>query len=110
MIACPDGWHLPTTTEWETLFTEVGGKSAGKVLKSQTGWRRGTDAFGFSALPAGHYCCGDYNLEGTAAYFWSSTEYGLANADRMHLFYDDDDAHLDYSAKFYGFSVRCLQD
>ena len=33
--ACPSGWHLPSKTEWETLFTTVGGNStAGKVLKS----------------------------------------------------------------------------
>lgn len=36
---CPEGWHLPDTTEWSKLFTAVGGQStAGKILKSQTGW------------------------------------------------------------------------
>ena len=36
---CPEGWHLPDTTEWSKLFTAVGGISeAGKILKSQTGW------------------------------------------------------------------------
>jgi len=61
---CPDGWHLPTRTEWNALFTEVGGKStAGKILKSQTGWDgNGTDEYGFSALPAG----GRYKAASTA--------------------------------------------
>ena len=36
---CPDGWHLPTQAEWNTLFTAVGGSStAGKMLKSTSGW------------------------------------------------------------------------
>ena len=37
---CPEGWHLPTKAEFETLFTAVGGQStASKVLKSTSGWR-----------------------------------------------------------------------
>ena len=38
---CPEGWHLPTGTEWATLFTEVGGSDlAGKMLKSKSGWKK----------------------------------------------------------------------
>lgn len=55
---CPKGWHLPDTTEWQSLFSAVGGKTAaGKMLKSTSGWNsngEGLDAFGFSALPAGY--------------------------------------------------------
>ena len=54
---CPEGWHLPSNEEWETLFTAVGGMSvAGTKLKSMSGWSKsgnGTDEFGFKALPAG---------------------------------------------------------
>ena len=61
VLACPAGWHLPSKSEFETLFEAVGGKSvAGKMLKSKHGWRdmsgeesagNGTDAFSFSASP-----------------------------------------------------------
>ena len=51
---CPEGWHLPDTTEWNTLFTAVGGSSiAGTKLKFMSGWYNsgnGTDDFGFSSL------------------------------------------------------------
>jgi uncharacterized protein (TIGR02145 family) len=31
---CPDGWHIPSMGEWETLIDELGGKNvAGKQLK-----------------------------------------------------------------------------
>ena len=52
------GWHLPDTTEWQSLFSAVGGKTAaGKMLKSTSGWNsngEGLNAFGFSALSAGY--------------------------------------------------------
>lgn len=52
-----EGWHLPTTTEWETLIAFTGAQSNGKVLKSTIGWTNpsyaGTDNYGFCAYPAG---------------------------------------------------------
>ena len=114
---CPEGWHLPDTTEWNTLFTAVGGRStAGQVLKSQTGWEdcgNGTDAFGFSALPAGgRFYGGGYDAEGYIANFWSSTEYDSDRAYSMYLdsYYDSDYASLGNYYKDYGRSVRCLKD
>jgi uncharacterized protein (TIGR02145 family) len=135
-MACPEGWHLPTETEWKNLFTAVGGSStAGSKLKSAFGWNdykdksgNGTDAFGFSALPAGsaecvisvrdgyddEFVCGAYGHEGYSAFFWIFTE---ENSYSMGLFmqlsYLDDDAGLYYRSKKdynYRYSVRCLQD
>lgn len=57
---CPDGWHLPDTTEWNTLFDFVRGQIGNRdstllaaALKSTTGWRisNGSDIFGFESLP-----------------------------------------------------------
>ena len=112
---CPSGWHLPSTTEWKTLFTAVGGSStAGTVLKSTGGWYNdgnGTDAFGFSALPAGcKYSLGDYDYEGSQAYFWSSSEDGSDYAYNMLLDYYGDNVRLLNTSKSLGFSVRCLKD
>jgi uncharacterized protein (TIGR02145 family) len=111
--ACPSGWHLPSETEWETLFNAVGGQStAGNVLKSTSGWSsgNGSDAFGFSALPAGDRDGGgNYGREGHAL-FWSSTEVFDSEAIYMFLTYNNDDARLSRYHKNIGFSVRCLQD
>ena len=112
---CPDGWHVPTQSEWETLIDAVGGQdNAGKVLKSQTGWYSngsGTDAYGFSALPAGlrYDNTGFFEQTGSRAYFWSATESeGLG--DFMYLDHNGDDANLDHTGKYLGLSIRCLQD
>ena len=112
---CPSGWHLPSYDEWNALFTAVGGWSkAGKVLKSQTGWYsngNGTDAFGFSALPAGlRYYNGGFDYDGYHAYFWSATEDGSYGAYYMYLGDDNEGAYLGNLSKDLGFSVRCLKD
>ena len=113
---CPPGWHLPTRAEWDTLFTEVDGKStAGKILKSQTGWYKngnGTDDVGFSALPAGGRDAGngDFYAGGRLANFWSASEDDSHTAYHMSLSYEDEHANLIGYQKNYGFSVRCLKD
>jgi len=78
LAACPNGWHLPDTTEANTLFTAIGGKSNAGRLKSSSGWKgngNGLDSYGFSALPAGFYDTyinDGYAGEGEETYFWSS--------------------------------------
>ena len=113
---CPEGWHLPTRKEWETLFNAIGGLSNASTLKSTSGWTNdgnGTDAFSFSALPAGfrdYY--GRSRSEGDYAYFWSSSEYDSGHASHMYLYYGTDFAKLTDTAHsmLYGYSVRCVKD
>ena len=112
---CPKGWHLPDNTEWNALFTAVGGKAnAGIMLKSTEGWNsngNGSDTYFFSALPAGlRDLDGSFSHKGDRARFWISTEYNSGNAYYMYLFYGNDFADLYYVSKDNGFSVRCLKD
>ena len=115
---CPEGWHLPTQTEWNALITAVGGQStAGKMLKSKSGWNSsgnsesGTDAYGFSALPAGEVTGNVYfGYEGTRANFWSSTGNYSYYACYMNLGSGFDDAMLDNRNVLVGLSVRCVKD
>jgi uncharacterized protein (TIGR02145 family) len=79
----PDGWHVPTPTEWGSLSTAVGGSSvAGTKLKSTTGWSSGNgDGFyGFEAVPAGYRYTGSFSDLGSCAYFWTATEYSSVGA------------------------------
>ncbi|OWV06235.1 fibrobacter succinogenes major paralogous domain-containing protein [Fibrobacter sp. UWH1] len=116
--ACPAGWHLPTKEEWEILLKNVGGKeTAGRALKSRHGWNddgNGFDNYGFSALPAGfRNNLNDYFSDaGYYAYFWSASqiESNSFYAYRMYLYYNLEDARMNYVNKYYGFSVRCLQN
>ena len=113
---CPKGWHLPSKQEFGTLITAVGDSSTnGTVLKSTDGWSNhgnGTDAFGFSALPAGARSDGHYVRRGSYAYFWSSNDTkGISHdAYRMYLYCGEDIAGLIYDNKNHGASVRCVKD
>ena len=115
--ACPEGWHLPSSDEWNALETYVADNSNGGVgyaLKSTSGWSdngNGSDAFGFGGLPAG-----DGNNNGTFDYalysadFWSSTEYSTYYAVCRYLFYKYTDLLTNYLNKDYARSVRCVKD
>ncbi len=112
---CPTDWHLPGKAEWNSLITAVGGiLTAGKALKSQSGWDsngNGTDAFGFSALPVGvrHYG-GYFDYESKDALFWTSTVDNASDANYMGLYSSRDDKNLGPTKKNNGFSIRCVKD
>jgi uncharacterized protein (TIGR02145 family) len=112
---CPAGWHVPTSAEWTTLVNFVSGSgTAGTKFKSASGWYEdgnGTDAYGFSALPAGirsYY--GGFHSVGFYAYFWSASEDDTDYAYYRYLDYDYASMYTDYYNKDYAFSVRCVQD
>lgn len=116
---CPNGWHLPSDDEWRILVTTVGGDSiAGKVLKSTSEWpiyngqrTDGTDAYSFTALPAGGMNSdGFYGSLSGLTTFWSSTEKvyffaGFARMSRSNYLDFDDSINKDGA-----YSVRCLKD
>ena len=122
---CPPGWHLPTTTEWNTLIENVGGAPiAGKILKSQTkmwsnceGSGNGTDDEGFGAAPIGHwhYTNNSFGGQNEGGYFWSATEDNDSNTYVMSLTscsdYEIEFIKSDYmSHKGNGLSVRCVKN
>ncbi len=121
---CPDGWHVPTPSEWKDLFAAVGGPStAGAKLKATILWNAeedvaNEDTYGFAALPAGYNYRSDnddsgyFRDVGYGAYFWSDTEEpNRRNAYYMFLYYNIDHAsYLSYDDKICEFSVRCLKD
>lgn len=122
-IACPNGWHLPTNEEWYSLFDAVGGPSiAGKELKSTTGWNNGgngSDAYGFSALPAGKgndpINDAGYNGLGEKALFWLYSESAAENYQGWAGFINlDDIPNTSYDSpvisKGNKLSVRCLKN
>jgi uncharacterized protein (TIGR02145 family) len=137
---CPAGYHIPTDLEWsryewcvENNISPSGGTSL-STFQSNTGWRGstsstagpgaklkasasnspswdGTNASGFTALPAGdrNYGGGFFNL-GSSASFWSATEHSVTYAWYRNLDAGSWQSNRYYPIKNYGFSVRCLQN
>ena len=112
---CPEGWHLPSYTEFEALIETIGDRTtAGRKLKSKTDWkneRNGTDAYGFAALPAGYegFSLDSLNVQGISANFWSSTK-DDDYAYRLYILYSDDDVGLSIDGVGDNLSVRCVKD
>ena len=116
--ACPQGWHLPDSTEWKTLFNLVGTTQTGK-LKATTGWVvdsiNGTDDYGFGAIPAGYRNLTNVYLnKGYWGYWWTST---VMNGDEFYMtswqYYmgsSKNSLYKNWGDFAAGASVRCLKD
>ena len=113
---CPEGYHLPDTTEWNTLFASVGGTAnAGTVLRSILGWDSvdGTNDYGFSAVAVGErYHSGSFDSEGTKAFIWTATALPEESENSAYAAYFVENATVSFKKNFKdnGASVRCLKD
>lgn len=112
---CPEGWHVPTSEEYGTLYDYIGKSSIiGLLLKSTSGWYsggNGTDKFCFSVLPAGRKLDdGDFGGEGEFTNLWTATEYDsyFARVIYFYHFYSSADQSNDNMSR--GQSLRCLKD
>jgi uncharacterized protein (TIGR02145 family) len=127
---CPDGWHIPTDTEWKILEGELGMSTSDANI---TGWRGNTQGSmlagngylwidgsmdsnadftksGFTALPAGYRNTnGSFGNFTYNALFWSSSEDG-PDAWRRGLGYNNAQVSRNLDTQAYGFSVRCARD
>lgn len=106
------GWHLPTSSECNTLSNTIGGNLvAGDKLKSTYGWQsgNGTDDYGFAVFPAGYESSNSFGGFGNFAGFWTSTENGTNNA---YYCYFDTNPYMSITNlnKTYGISVRLIKD
>ena len=108
---CPEGWHIPDSTEWRTLYSVMGKSSNAMQAKGFDNWPDATDAYGFSALPAGGKLGGEFLDVGGYARFWSAaefTEYDNHSADYWYL--NAIGATLSFTDENFSLSVRCLKD
>ena len=115
---CPNGWHVPSDTEWETLFTYIGGSSvAGGKLK-EVGiirWNapntNATNEFGFTGLPAGYRNnTGVFSSLGVYSNLWTLTPASPTNANIRGLGYNYEYIFNTNFPKHNGLSIRCIKD
>lgn len=115
---CPDGWHIPSQTEWQELIDYLGGNPAGAGGKlKETGishWTPinagATNSSGFTALPGGEKTGGFYINNGQTAYFGYAVEMDALNTSTYQLRYDSDLVNPGTVQKEVAFSVRCIKD
>lgn len=114
---CPEGWHVATKADWDTLIEYLGGeKTAAIRLKHPDSWAlrkksRGDNSSGFAALPGGYrYHNGGFeNLE-FDGYWWTSTEHDHYYAWLCDMVYSSGTVYRYFNLKDKGMAVRCVQD
>ncbi len=125
---CPEGWHLPDTTEWNTLNNYMSAQypdeGVGISLRSTSGWKKnqnGNDRIGFNAQPVGYYDWlydpdddEDWTpLEDSSshAHFWSSNYQKNGTISSYYIQYNKKDlikGHQDHNTN--RIAIRCIKD
>jgi len=106
---CPEGWHIPSDSDWDILINYAGGYSAaGRYLGS--GYWGGTDQYGFSAMPGGGGSGSSFNNIELHGYWWTASEINSELAYYRLMLYSEDGAYWNYYDKSNFFSVRCVKD
>ena len=122
--ACPDGWHIPTPAEFNTLKSKLQSNTAmycssssniAKALASTSGWTTSTNtcapgnglssnnASGFNAYPAGMYGSSTYYNYGSYARFRTTDEFTIFRIN------NDDATFTSYEpSSGFSYSVRCV--
>lgn len=116
--ACPTGWRLPTSSEYDKLQALSGAipDYAGEHFKSTEGWtaENGDDKLKFSALPGG-FCTdgGVCRFTGSVGYWWTSTEVEIGVSHNA-LYLSKEDQRYSASVPVLDIerliSVRCVKD
>jgi uncharacterized protein (TIGR02145 family) len=89
-ILCPNGWHVPTDTEWNTLVNYIGGdggtlKEIGILHWAPSPNGGVTNSTGFTALPAGGRHNNNAGYQGLTEWtgFWASTLHNSAKVKAL---------------------------
>ncbi|MCX6251858.1 MAG: hypothetical protein NTX61_14040 [Bacteroidetes bacterium] len=102
---CPPGWHIPTESDWNTLFTVYINSAFAAWPLLFTGYS------GFNATLAGtRHMNVTWDWSGFATMFWSSTSHGQQKAWAHGMNGTDPSVSLYPALRSNAFSVRCLKD
>lgn len=115
---CPEGWHIPSNAEFDTLASFLGGwQIAGGKMKEAgfSHWHSpnsGADnSSGFTALGAGDRASWgsfyDFKFHGS---FYSTDDINPTSTTYWNLYYYGTALSKDNISKAYGWSVRCIKD
>jgi len=126
---CPNGWQVPSHTEWSVMTDYLGGinvpgtaiQMKGELKSTRTApddhprWDRpntgATDETGFAALPGGSRSyVGVFNYIGQFGFWWSSDESSPDYGWYRGMRHDNSDVFMTSGHKNNGLSVRCLRE
>jgi uncharacterized protein (TIGR02145 family) len=121
---CPNGWHVPTDSEWTTLTDYLGGEgvAGGKMKATGNAYEEGnigaSNSSGFTGYGGGFregiqepgYFDGQFGRIKLDGRFWSSSSYNNLWAWSQALIYYNQTIGRGPEKKGRGFSIRCLRN
>ena len=109
---CPDGWHVLSYDEANSMISYVGSNYAEKIISAK-GWGssvNGENTYGLSFIAPGTRDGGNYDSKGGYAFYWV---YRSSSYSQNYLLIDGEDATLDlstYNSHELSLPVRCIKD
>ena len=136
---CPEGWHIPSSAEWDSLFAYVRtqdeflcNNSTSYIVPSladKYSWEHynstcvpsynssENNATGFTSVAAGYFNNSYSSQVGRYVYYWTSTTYSTNNISDPYNYayynqmsFTNSSIDRDYSSKSWGYSVRCVMN
>lgn len=112
---CPEGWHIPDSTEWKSLIAAANNSAA--MIKSETGWPYDEDvvlpnnALGFTAIPAGYvYSSSKVDYGNLVEQFCTVHQVGASSLVTYSVSYASSYINRNELSKASGCHLRCVQD
>lgn len=110
----PEGWRVPSPTDFQILEGYLGENAAGKLKEPGTAhwtteFSNVTNETGFTALPGG-LRISNFDDMGDFLYLWTNQETNPTNATYIKLFKGSPDIASSSFKKYYGYSVRLIKE
>ena len=113
----PVGFRVPTTSDWDTLISQLGGeKAAGHKLKNDVNWNtmnrisgNGNNQSEFTANPSGYIKeNGDFWDFGWSSNYWTQTTSSVNSSISVRLYWQNKDAIKIDGMNDMGLAIRLI--
>jgi uncharacterized protein (TIGR02145 family) len=100
---CPNGWRLPTSTDYSNLITYLGGAAGTSTLLRDNSFNTGTNKYGFSALKSG--------MQNYIGSTFTTTLFAMLTANAAYVTLQDGSNNIIVvsDVNLNGLSVRCIR-
>jgi len=117
----PNGWHIPSDSEWKELENYLGGAAIAGGKMKDTGtiyWKApntgATNSSGLNIIPGGeydaYYSPNVFRIINEYAVFWTSTQLSVLKARERYYTYNSAESQIYDWFKVMKYSIRCIKD